>query len=140
MGFMVGPRPGEILGFRWDDIDINGGRAQISQMLKREKAGLRLGEVKTSKSRRAFDLPSPVIDALRRHRKRQNEERLAAGPLWEDWGLVFTTAVGATMTRATSVERSIDSPREPGSDVGVHTTSATRPTRCSPLRAYPRIS
>ena len=32
--------------------------------------------------------------ALREHRRRQAEERLAAGPAWEDQGLVFTTEVG----------------------------------------------
>jgi integrase len=35
-----------------------------------------------------------VREALRRHRVRQLEERLRAGPLWQDWGLVFTTATG----------------------------------------------
>jgi integrase len=34
------------------------------------------------------------VQALRAHRARQLEERLAAGPLWTDHGLVFTNRVG----------------------------------------------
>ncbi|MDP9406448.1 MAG: tyrosine-type recombinase/integrase [Actinomycetota bacterium] len=33
-------------------------------------------------------------DALRAHRTAQREERLAAGPLWEDHGLVFAQVNG----------------------------------------------
>jgi site-specific recombinase XerD len=34
-------------------------------------------------------LPAELVTALRRHRALQNEERLAAGSVWEDWDLVF---------------------------------------------------
>ena len=37
------------------------------------------------------------MTALREHRKWQAEARLAAGPLWQDTGLVFTTSVGAPL-------------------------------------------
>jgi integrase len=33
-------------------------------------------------------------EALRQHRVRQLEERIAAGPRWQDGGYVFATAVG----------------------------------------------
>src|SRR5206468_2202571 len=49
---------------------------------------------KTEKSRRAVDLPALVVDALRRHRVRQLEERLVAGPRWHDLGLVFPSTIG----------------------------------------------
>ena len=35
--------------------------------------------------------------ALRAHRKRQVEERLAAGPRWREAGLVFTSSVGTPL-------------------------------------------
>ena len=34
------------------------------------------------------------VEALREHRVRQAEDRLAAGPLWQDHGLVFASTVG----------------------------------------------
>jgi integrase len=37
-----------------------------------------------------------ATEVLRRHRSRQNEERLVAGPLWQDNNLVFPTVTGTT--------------------------------------------
>jgi hypothetical protein len=56
------------------------------------------------KSRRTLALPQNVVAALRKHRKWQAEARLAAGPLWQDTGLVFTTSV-ATPLDAPHVRR-----------------------------------
>lgn len=109
-GLMLGLRPGELTGLRWTDVDLEGGILHIRGMLKREPRAegkghvLRLGEPKTSRSRRSLDLPAPVVDALRRHRPRQVAEQLAAGPLWSaEWGpigLVFTTEVGTPIDPA----------------------------------------
>jgi integrase len=38
-----------------------------------------------------------AIAALRAHRARQNEERLAAGANWADYGLVFATHLGTPL-------------------------------------------
>jgi site-specific recombinase XerD len=48
-------------------------------------------------SRRTLALPRKCVEALREHRVRQAEDRLAAGPLWRDHGLVFASAVGTPM-------------------------------------------
>jgi integrase len=55
------------------------------------------GDTKTEKSRRTLELPSQAADALRAHRLRQAQERLAAGPLWQDHGLVFASQVGTPL-------------------------------------------
>ena len=55
------------------------------------------GDTKTPKSRRTLALPRKCVEALREHRVRQAEDRLAAGPLWKDHGLVFASAVGTPM-------------------------------------------
>ena len=39
-------------------------------------------------------LPGPLVEDLREHRRRQVEERLSAGPLWEDHDLVFAQVTG----------------------------------------------
>jgi hypothetical protein len=59
-----------------------------------ERAG---GDTKTPESRRTLALPRKCVEALREHRVRQAEDRLAAGPLWQDHGLVFASAVGTPM-------------------------------------------
>jgi integrase len=39
-------------------------------------------------------MPDLVIDSLKRHRDRQDEERVEAGATWTETDLVFTTMVG----------------------------------------------
>ena len=63
------------------------------------------GDTKTEKSRRTLELPSQAAEALREHRTRQATERLAAGPLWRDHNLVFTSQVGTPLD-ASHVRRS----------------------------------
>jgi site-specific recombinase XerD len=59
------------------------------------------GETKTRKSRRRLALPQLAAEALREHRKRQREARLAAGPLWQDNDLVFCREDGASLSDQT---------------------------------------
>jgi integrase len=49
-----------------------------------------VSEPKTAKGRRSLALDPATVAALRQHRARQAEERLAVGPRWQDSGLVFT--------------------------------------------------
>lgn len=58
---------------------------------------LRITEVKSVRSRRTIHMPGVVITALKAHRTRQLEERLAAGARWEDTRLVFTSPLGTAM-------------------------------------------
>jgi integrase len=44
-------------------------------------------------------LPAPLIEALRAHRAAQLEERIAAGPSWQDNDLVFAQANGRPIER-----------------------------------------
>ncbi len=44
-------------------------------------------------------LPRHAVAALRAHKKRQAEERLAAGDLWQDNGLVFCHEDGSEYTK-----------------------------------------
>jgi len=103
----LGLRRGEALGLRWEDIDMKGGTIIIRRSLKRmrnellpdgstldgRKTRLVFGAPKTEESWRTQNLPQPSIAALRRHKKRQAKERLAASS-WGDESLVFTTPLG----------------------------------------------
>ena len=52
------------------------------------------GEPKTARGRRTIALDPATAAALRHHRKRQTEERLAAGPDYVDSALAFTMPDG----------------------------------------------
>ena len=57
-------------------------------------------DTKTEKSRRTLGLPQMAVDALRAHKERQAEERLAAGGQWSDHDLVFATRTGGALDAA----------------------------------------
>jgi integrase len=90
----MGLRRGEALGLAWADIDLENGRLTIRQGRHRVDGELRLDQVKTEASVAVLPIPGPLVNILRGHRKRQLEERFAAGSEWRETGLVFTTAHG----------------------------------------------
>jgi integrase len=47
-----------------------------------------------------------AVKALREQQERQRQERLNAGPLWQEYGLVFTSTVGTPFDRS-HVRRSL---------------------------------
>jgi len=97
----VGLRSGEALGLRWLDLDFDRRRLSINRILERISRGngsrLQLVEPKTSRSRRTVNLPDFATRALKAHRVRQLQERLAAGTRWQEHGLVFPTAIGTPL-------------------------------------------
>ena len=60
-----------------------------------------LKEPKSAASVRGVGLPEQCAEALRRHRRLQAEQRMAAGALWNDNDLVFCTAVGRLLDEGT---------------------------------------
>jgi len=86
----TGVRPGEILALRWSDVDLEAGTVQINRALSEGE----FTPPKTARSRRRINLSPATAAALKSHRKRQLEERMAKAGLWEDHGLVFPSSVG----------------------------------------------
>lgn len=96
----LGLRQGEALGLRWEeDVDLEAGTLSVQQTLVRAGREPRFEEPKTERSCRTITMPGVVAAALRRHRTRQLEEQLAAGPEWHPSGLVFTTPIGTPVDR-----------------------------------------
>ncbi len=90
-----GLRQGELLALRWRDIDLEGAALQIHGTLQPTKGGFVVAPPKTARSRRQVALSMVAVEALRRHRARQIEERLQTGPAWEQPDLVFANEAGA---------------------------------------------
>ncbi|CAN5619188.1 site-specific integrase [soil metagenome] len=98
----LGLRPGEVAGLRWRDVDVETGVVHVRSSLRWTDARPSLVEPKTARSRRSLRAPAPVIRALRAHRIRQAEFRLALGRSWPaEWSdLVFTTEAGTPIDPA----------------------------------------
>jgi integrase len=90
----TGMRQGEILGLRWQDVDLDNDVVQVRNTLQRVRSGYVLSEPKTKRSRRQVALTGLAVAALRRHRARQAQEKLKMGELWQDHDLVFTNEIG----------------------------------------------
>lgn len=97
----TGMRQGEILGLTWRHVDITGGSLRVERTLARIRGQWVLVEPKTQRSRRTIPLTPVAIAALRRHKRIQEEEWLAAGrPAAAEQDkdrLVFTTPAGSPM-------------------------------------------
>ena len=91
----TGLRRGELLGLRWNDVDFEAGRIAIRQTLVNVGYRVETSEPKTHRGRRSVAIDPTTVAALRDHRKKQLEERLAWGARWEDSGLVFTRENGS---------------------------------------------
>jgi integrase len=94
-----------LLGLRWTDVDLERGYVQVRQQLIRTEGGLTFTYPKGGKSR-SVRLTTSAARALESHRERQLEEKLRLAGLWNENGLVFTTAIGTPIDGGNLVKRS----------------------------------
>lgn len=112
----LGLRRGEVLALRWTDLDADQqtltvrralsrlswrhgcsgtcGRKRGADCPERHGGGLVFDEPKSHSAMRTLALPLPLVATLRSHRQTQLKERMLAGTLWEDNGLVFAQPNG----------------------------------------------
>ncbi|MDQ3680490.1 MAG: site-specific integrase [Actinomycetota bacterium] len=90
----TGLRRSEVAGLRWEDLDLERGALAVRHARVAVDYRVEDSEPKSAKSRRLVSLDDPTVLALRQHRKRQLEERLAAGPCGRtaDWSSSRRTA------------------------------------------------
>jgi integrase len=91
---LTGLRIGEILALHWDDLDLERGALTVNGTLVPGTNGLIIQKPKTKRSQRTIPLVEVAVQALREQKRIQNQERLKAGPLWQDHGLIFPTSIG----------------------------------------------
>jgi integrase len=102
----TGMREGELLGLKWEDVDLEGGTLRLRHALVREGGKTVLGDLKTPKSRRSVRLTSTATDALRGHLERQLMEMERMGSLYQPGGLVFATESGTLINPSNLRNRS----------------------------------
>lgn len=98
----TGMREGEVMGLMWDCVDFEAGTITINKQLQRLRGGggeYRFVSPKNGKSR-VITPAASVMALLKRHRAAQAAQRLRAGRLWEDSGLVFTDELGHHLAQA----------------------------------------
>ena len=71
----AGLREGELLGLKWNDVVLEEGSLSVRRTLSETRSGRVFKTPKNGKGR-SIRLTKQAVEALRRHRKRQNEERL----------------------------------------------------------------
>jgi integrase len=99
VALLYGLRRGELLGLRWEDVDLDRGTLAVRQQLGWFGSTPEVGPPKTRRSRRSFRIDDGTVSALRRHRREQREEQLRAGGAWQGtaWGLVFANEDGSPL-------------------------------------------
>ena len=79
-----GLRRGEICALRWCDVEMEKSLLLVGNSLDWEDKKLTLRPVKTTTSARVVKLPSIALEALKIEKRRQAEDKLRAGGLYED--------------------------------------------------------
>lgn len=92
----AGLRQGELLGRRWEDIDSHGSVLYVVRTLSKINRGVVFNPPKTAKGRRSVGLTQVAIEALERHKARQDEEK---GTWYRDHGLIFPNIHGEPRTQ-----------------------------------------
>jgi integrase len=98
----TGIRTEEARALRWEHVDFGDPSAKppIPASAAVWRSVRSHGDTKTEKSRRTLGLPEMAVDALQAHKKRQTEERIAAGGQLSDHDLVFSTRTGGALDAA----------------------------------------
>lgn len=117
LALTTGARQGELLGLRWQDVDIAKGTMRVTQSLAILHGKPIIQAPKSRAAVRTIHVPAEAIAALKRHKARQNAERLAAGYAWSDHDLVFATPMGNpihpsnVLRNYAKLQRRVDVPR-----------------------------
>ncbi|TDB69581.1 tyrosine-type recombinase/integrase [Micromonospora sp. KC723] len=138
---VLGLRRGEVLGLRWEDVDLAAGELAVAYQLQRIRRQLLHRETKTESSDATLPLPAICATALRSRREDQQRHREHAGRAWQDTGLVFTTRLGTPVEPRNFHREFKTRCRKAGvREISVHTTRRTCASLLVALDVHPRVT
>jgi integrase len=79
----TGLRRGELLGLRWQDVDLDVGKLRVEQALVAPRYQMQMSDPKSENGKRVIGIGPVTVAALRAHRERQ---QLEASWFGEGWG------------------------------------------------------
>lgn len=102
----TGMRPSEYLALKWTDINFERKFLSVKRaVVKKKGGGFIFSEPKTSNSRRSIPLSDEALNALKRHRIPQLENRLKLGADYQNLNLIFPSEVGSPIQHRNIVGR-----------------------------------
>lgn len=95
MMIVTGCRRGELVGLKWEKVDLEAGIIKVdSALLYHPKTGVFESSTKTGDTR-YLKIPKETVDTLKEWRRTQVETQLLNGDRWKNTGYVFTRDDGA---------------------------------------------
>ncbi|UGQ15021.1 site-specific integrase [Yinghuangia sp. ASG 101] len=89
-----GLRRGEAVGQDWVNVDLDGRQLTVARTIIVDGGKAVESEPKTDDSADVVSLDTVTVAVLRKHRARQNKEKLRLGDAWANTGKVFTREDG----------------------------------------------
>ena len=99
-------REGELLGPKWEDVDLENGNLSVRCTLSEIKERGHVFEPPKNNKGRNVKLSARAVAALKRHKAAQDTDGLRVGTLWQNNGLVFASQRGTTMNAKNLTARS----------------------------------
>ena len=122
----TGARRGEILALKWSDLDFEKATLSISKNRTRlGKSVIEQDSTKGGDGKRLVQLDSETLRLVKEHRKRQIEERMKAGSLWQEANYIFTQENGLPLDPSTPYQLFKKTPKGSGLDPNLCIQSAT---------------
>jgi integrase len=97
LALATGLRLGELVGLRWEDVDLDGATLTVRRAIQRVDGRLTADRPKSERGRRRLALPATIVGVLRRQREHVAAERAMVADRWREHDLVFPSAVGTPL-------------------------------------------
>jgi integrase len=147
LALSTGLRRGELLALKWEDVDFENKLLYVRRNLvtiRNQEGRTKTRNVeqspKTKTSNRILPLSDELIDLLKEHQRKQEEDKTTFGEGYQDNGFVFCTTKGTPISPR-NFSRFVARIAEKAGLKGVspHTLRHTFATRLAELGVYPTV-